>query len=153
MDLGIAGRRAAVAASSGGLGYACAAALAAHCAEVPRPSALGGVLDATTGQLDAVGSSLQVHAQDLATAAGSLVRLQERVAAAGLVLHAWTVSEPYGPVSAEVATQRAAARPALQAQADRLAASVARSRAHVNRLLACAQAELAAATSTARAGH
>jgi len=105
----------------------------------------------TVDRLDTVGVALQTHAQDLSIAAAAVARLADQVHAAGLTLSGWSVEEPYGLVSAERAEGRRAARPDLQAQADRLAASLARSRAQLDRLLGRADSDLDEAVRAVRA--
>jgi len=74
-----------------------------------------------------------------------------RTTAAGLELREWSVIEPFGVVSAEVAARRSLDQAQLQAQADRLAAQVARTRSRLVRELAQARAHLAQAAEVARA--
>lgn len=105
---------------------------------------------ATADQVDAIGSALQVHAQELAEAAAAYSRLQERAAALGLIVTDWTVTEPFGLIGSDVAARRGVERPQVQAQADRLASRLARGRAQLARQLAQASQQVARASAAAR---
>jgi hypothetical protein len=96
------------------------------------------LLDGLLPHLDAVGSRLQVHAQEIAELVVSARRLGERAAAAGLTLEGLRVVEPLGVVDVRDAERRLRAQPALQAQADRIAARLGRSRADLTRQLTAA---------------
>jgi DhnA family fructose-bisphosphate aldolase class Ia len=134
----------------GGLLRSTAATVCADVSGLSPETPIAQVCLATAGHVDAIGAALQVHAQELSEAAAALARLQERAAAAGLVLIDWTVTEPFGVVPADVAARRATERPQLQAQADRLASRLARTRAQLARQLTQARAQLAAAAAAAR---
>lgn len=71
MDLGIAGRRAIVCASSMGLGRACAAALAAEGVNLVLCARAAGPLEATAAELrEAFGVDVVIAPADITTAAG-----------------------------------------------------------------------------------
>lgn len=135
----------------GGVLRTTAATLAVQSAALSRGSAIDDLCAATVHGLDRVGAALQTHAQELAESAVALGQLEARARAAGLELQAWSVIEPFGPVPAQRAADRAEERPRLQAQADRLAAHLARSRAQLSRLLDDAHRALATASDVARA--
>ena len=135
----------------GGILRTTAAALAAGAAELHPGTPLVTLCVTTATHLDSMGSALQVQAQELAEAAVARSRLRERATAAGLELREWSVIEPFGVVSAEVAARRSLDQAQLQAQADRLAAQVARTRSRLVRELAQARAHLAQAAEVARA--
>ncbi len=135
----------------GGILRTTAAALAAGAAELHPGTPLVTLCVTTATHLDSMGSALQVQAQELAEAAVARSRLRERATAAGLELREWSVIEPFGVVSAEVAARRCLDQAQLQAQADRLAAQVARTRSRLVRELAQARAHLAQAAEVARA--
>ncbi len=103
-------------------------------------------VEATLSTLDMIGSLVQGHAQDLAEAAASRRRLDERARAAGLVVRDGRVVEPMGPVSADVARRRLAAQPGLQGQADRIASRLGKARAGLTRALERAESDLDACT-------
>ncbi len=135
----------------GGILRTTAAALAAGAAELHPGTPLVTLCVTTATHLDSMGSALQVQAQELAEAAVVRSRLRERATAAGLELREWSVIEPFGVVSAEVAARRCLDQAQLQAQADRLAAQVARTRSRLVRELAQARVHLAQAAEVARA--
>lgn len=135
----------------GGILRTTAASLAAGAAELHPGTPLVTLCVTTATHLDSMGSALQVQAQELAEAAVARSRLRERATAAGLELREWSVIEPFGVVSAEVAARRSLDQAQLQAQADRLAAQVARTRSRLVRELAQARAHLAQAAEVARA--
>ena len=135
----------------GGILRTTAAALAAGAAELHPGTPLVTLCVTTATHLDSMGSALQVQAQELAEAAVARSRLREPATAAGLELREWSVIEPFGVVSAEVAARRSLDQAQLQAQADRLAAQVARTRSRLVRELAQARAHLAQAAEVARA--
>lgn len=135
----------------GGILRTTAAALAAGAAELHPGTPLVTLCVTTATHLDSMGSALQVQAQELAEAAVARSRLRERATAAGLELREWSVIEPFGVVSAEVAARRSLDQAQLQAQADRLAAQVARTRSRLVRELTQARAHLAQAAEVARA--
>ena len=135
----------------GGILRTTAAALAAGAAELHPGTPLVTLCVTTATHLDSMGSALQVQAQELAEAAVARSRLRERATATGLELREWSVIEPFGVVSAEVAARRSLDQAQLQAQADRLAAQVARTRSRLVRELAQARAHLAQAAEVARA--
>ena len=135
----------------GGILRSTAAALARDGAELRPGTPLATLCSTTTIHLDAIGSALQLHAQELAEAAVARSRLRDRATAAGLDLTEWSITEPFGVVSAEAAARRTAERAPLQAQADRLASQVARTRSRLARELAQARAHLAQAAEVARA--
>ena len=135
----------------GGILRTTAAALAAGAAELHPGTPLVTLCVTTATHLDSMGSALQVQAQELAEAAVARSRRRERPTAAGLELREWSVIEPVGVVSGEVAARRSLDQAQLQAQADRLAAQVARTRSRLVRELAQARAHLAQAAEVARA--
>ena len=70
MDLGINGRKAIVCASSRGLGYACAAALAREGCEVVINGRDADALEAASDSLRATGAAVTAVAADINTEAG-----------------------------------------------------------------------------------
>ena len=90
----------------GGLLRTTADALSGDLAALPATSPLAQLATVTADQVDAIGSALQVHAQELAEAAAAYSRLQERAAALGLIVTDWTVSEPFGLIGSDVAARR-----------------------------------------------
>ncbi|HET7475594.1 MAG TPA: hypothetical protein VFJ97_06160 [Dermatophilaceae bacterium] len=99
---------------------------------------------ATARDLDAAGALLQRYATELAEAQELARRVERSVAAAGLVLDAGRVGEPWGPARADVAHRRREAAPELQALADRCVAAAGRARGRFRRGAADAVAVLAA---------
>jgi len=134
----------------GGLLRTTADTLSGDLAALPATSLLAQLATATADQVDAIGSALQVHAQELAEAAAAYSRLQERAAALGLIVTDWTVTEPFGLIGSDVAARRGVERPQVQAQADRLASRLARGRAQLARQLAQASQQVARASAAAR---
>ncbi len=135
----------------GGLLRTTSAALTASAVELHSGTPIATFCLTTATHLDSIGSALQVHAQQLAEAAVARSRLRERATAAGLDLTEWSIVEPYGVVAAEVAARRSVEQPQLQAQADRLAAQLARTRSRLVRDLALARTHLTQAAEIARA--
>ena len=133
----------------GGLLRTTADTLSGDLAALPATSPLAQLATATADQVDAIGSALQVHAQELAEAAAAYSRLQERAAALGLIVTDWTVTEPFGLIGSDVAARRGVERPQVQAQADRLASRLARGRAQLARQLAQASQQVARASAEA----
>jgi 3-oxoacyl-[acyl-carrier protein] reductase len=83
MDLGIAGRRAAVAASSAGLGLGCARALAAAGVRVALSGRDRGRLDASVDALRTEGGDAVGVVADVSTAAGAAAFVEEAAAELG----------------------------------------------------------------------
>lgn len=123
-----------------------AAALARQAHDLAPGRRLATVTHAVSAHLDLAGAALQAHAQELAELAVVAERLASRTAASGLALQGWRVAEPYGPTSTEEAARRQADLPDLQAQADRLASRMGRSRAALERALGSVTTALAAST-------
>ena len=83
VDFGISGRRAAVAASSGGLGLAAAQALAAEGARVALCGRNGAKLDAAVRTITDVGGDAIAVPADVSTAAGGATFVEDAIAALG----------------------------------------------------------------------
>lgn len=111
---------------------------------------LGTLTGLVVQRLDALGSALQVHSQELAELTVAATALGDRVRVDGLHLDGWRVVEPFGIATSQAAARRLAAQPELQAQADRIASRIGRIRAQLARQLDQASADLAAAARTAR---
>ena len=123
-----------------------AARLSARAHDLEPAGRAAAATQDVAARLDAVGAVLQAHAQELAELGAATERLSERVAAEGLVLDGWRVAEPFGVTEASTALRRQAARPGLQAQADRLASRIGRARAQVDRAVGDSTAGLALAS-------
>lgn len=112
-------------------------------------SPVASMATAVATELDAAGSALQAHAQELAEHTVALHRLTERISGAGLVLDGWRVREPAGPARAEQVHARRQQLEPLQEQVTRISARVARARAQLERTLAAGAEVLARASRAA----
>ena len=90
-------------------------------------------LAATARDLDEAGAALQRFATDLAEARELGRRAADRARQDGLRIVDGRVLEAWGPASTEEAARRQALIPENQARVDRIASSLGRSRAHLQR--------------------
>lgn len=108
------------------------------------------LLESTADLLDLAGAALQRYAQELAEVSESARALRAEAARRGLEVAGWRVVEPWGVSSAERASCRQSAIPALQARADRLATQLGRARAALARTLTECTGALERSASTSR---
>lgn len=117
--------------------------------------ALWAATDATAGELAAVGSLLQTHAQTLAAALAQLRQLTEQAQAAGLVLDSGRVRPALGVRGSADRTQESARRAEqdlLQESLTRLLKEFRTRRSLVRGVLVRSTDRLAATAATTRSG-
>lgn len=96
------------------------------------------------GRLDSAGAALQRYATELAEVHDAVRSIGAEVTASGLELDGWTVVEPWGPTTAEIAGRRRAAMRSAQERLDAVRAQMARCRASLERTAAAVTEALAA---------
>jgi hypothetical protein len=101
--------------------------------DLPDVAGLVRAMHATADDLDQAGAALQRYATGLAQAHELGRRAEARVQAAGLLLEATRVVEPWGPASAQEAERRRAEVPEIQSRVDLATAHIGRARGRLER--------------------
>lgn len=134
----------------GGALRSSAAGLAARAHDLGPESDTGSLAHGVVEQLDAAGSALQAHAQEVAELEAAVDRVARRASTVGLTVEGWRVVEPLGVIRADEARQRLLALPELQHQLDREATRLGRANHRLERVLQGCTQQLALLSGQAR---